>query len=204
MDILFPCFFFKVSWISLLHILTCVPISGSCDVKWFPLIVFDKHPGERLFTQSKFWVQSNKDKSWEWGWSSQTDQIVTILPLPGETFGGSSKLVCSLQWLLGCWLSQLPWLQGLWLSRLLQSCREGERASYSASAVFLAYLDVPWIVVNIWLLSRKFWKNFIFDHFCSDCFYGRVVFWDPCSIISWEASVLLPFSFNLVTYLIDL
>lgn len=61
---------------------------------------------------------------------------------------------------------------------------EGERAIYNATKLaefprcsVFSRIEVPWIAVNFWLLSRVL-KKFIFDNFCqySDCFYGGVVF----------------------------
>lgn len=56
-----PQFFLLSFSLSLLLSINGISLSGSCDVKQLPLIVFDKCLGIRLFSQNQFCVRSNKD-----------------------------------------------------------------------------------------------------------------------------------------------
>lgn len=139
---------------------TGMATSGSWDVTWLP-----------LFLKNDLGI----DRVSHWA-SSESGQIKRNLG--NGTFWGAPDLFCSFEWLWGCWFSQLQWLCGCWFSRLPWSWGEGSGNGanwkcrnacclYQESA--LSWLNVPWVVVRLCLISRVM-KKLILTIFASVLF----------------------------------
>lgn len=106
-DISFPRFYIFVFKVSFLLSPTDSHTTDSHNIKWWPLIVFDKClRGKAVHSEQA--LELYKDKLYQWrslGKLLERSSSNNVLELG---FLGSSKHVSPLQWLQVCWFSQLP------------------------------------------------------------------------------------------------